>query len=208
VVRINVEDVNDNRPIFRPSEYKAKIRSRFPVTATILTVSARDADSGQAGSVVYEIDSGNEDGQFHIDPQRGTVSLATPLPSLHPEAYFLSVKATDGLGQSSESIAEVQISVDDNLDFEATQYVFEVVEDVSPYSEVGHVKWQSGEGRLSVYAASDNGLVSVDTNTGLVRTEARLDFETSPVIILNVKLEQAPANAESYSQVILMVQVQ
>ena len=55
MVKVEVADVNDNEPEFKPDEYRAKIRSRFPVGGKIVTVMARDADSGPAGDVRYRI---------------------------------------------------------------------------------------------------------------------------------------------------------
>jgi len=53
VVKVDVQDVNDNWPIFSPSEYNVSIVWSPTEQGPIVTVRAKDADSGSFGIVSY-----------------------------------------------------------------------------------------------------------------------------------------------------------
>ena len=53
-VYVNVEDVNDNAPVFDPSSYNNEIWENVTIGSRILTVTATDPDSGKL------INNGNE----------------------------------------------------------------------------------------------------------------------------------------------------
>ncbi len=82
MVEVTVSDVNDNSPEFHPSDYVAKVRSRFPSgpgAPSVLTVRAEDPDEGDAGRVRYAIVDG--DGTFLVDEDTGSISLARSISS-------------------------------------------------------------------------------------------------------------------------------
>ncbi len=207
MVRVDVLDVNDNAPIFKPSTYIAKLRSRFPAGEPFLVVAAEDPDSGAAGTVAYVLEDGGQDGLFRLDGVTGELSLARSLPSAAPRTSFsLRVRAEDGLGLKSPSAAKVEILVDDDdLSFAQPQFVFRTSEDVSPYTEVGRLENRrlSTGANLTIYDSNAAGQVSVDSVTGALRTEARLDHETRPLVVLNVRLYSDVA--ESFCQVVIKV---
>ncbi len=96
---------------------------------------------------------------------------------------------------------------DDDLTFEMPQHLFRVREDVSPYSEVGLVRTTTtagaskGRRSMTIYDSNAEGFISVDAASGVIRTEARLDHERRPVIVLNLLLEDPDTGEESYCQV-------
>ncbi len=105
---------------------------------------------------------------------------------------------------------------DDDLTFHSPQLRFSVREDVSPYSQVGVVEVDQGGfpasssssssrgrgRRLHVYDSNAEGFLSVDPVSGVLRTEARLDHERRPDILLNVRVEdEDDSEKESYCQV-------
>jgi len=53
VVKVDVQDVNDNWPVFSPSEYNVSIVWSPTEQGPIVTVRAKDADSGSFGVVSY-----------------------------------------------------------------------------------------------------------------------------------------------------------
>ena len=210
MVKVEVADVNDNEPEFKPDEYRAKIRSRFPVGGEIVTVMARDADSGPAGDVKYRmVGSGPASDQFSIDPESGTLSLRSPL-STTSRFFEVYVGASDGEGHRSRGEARVVIEVDDDdLTFNMPQYNFAVDEDVSPYSDIGRVEAKTTpDGELEIYSSNVDNYVSIDPRTGLLRTEARLDHESNPTVILNVKMQDSSTGLESYCQIVLEIKDQ
>ncbi len=87
-----MSDVNDNSPEFSPSDYVAKVRSRFPTgpgSPPILTVRATDPDLGLAGRVRYQLDGeGGDQGLFLIDETEGHVRLGRPLSTAGDKDVF------------------------------------------------------------------------------------------------------------------------
>ncbi|CAF98269.1 unnamed protein product [Tetraodon nigroviridis] len=81
----------------------------------VATVLAKDPDGD---GIIYSITSGNEEGNFVIDSQKGLIRLrSNPLPKLQGLEYVLNVTATDdnasGGPQPLFSTARVIVGVDD-----------------------------------------------------------------------------------------------
>lgn len=67
MVKIQLTDVNDNKPVFYPREYNVSLRdggASSSVTSPVVVVAATDPDSGRYGAVTYRIVAGNEVGLF------------------------------------------------------------------------------------------------------------------------------------------------
>lgn len=148
MVKVQVIDVNDNRPIFYPSEYNVSLReSRGSPSsnAPVVVVAATDLDSGRYGTLSYKIVSGNEAGMFRIDHNSGEISLSKPNVSLRRQPYYrLNISATDADGLKSLKEAVVFISVIDVAQrppiFEHSQYAYYVLENEKNNTIVGSVK--------------------------------------------------------------------
>lgn len=208
MVKVEVSDINDNIPEFKPTEYKTKIRSRFPVGVTFITVFANDKDDQRAGKVIYNLAEGNEEAIFNINPESGDISLAKPLPRNHKDSYYVSVEAKDGFGLKSAKKAFVEIGVDDNdITFNEPQYKFTISEDISPYSTFDKIDVKDSENtELSIVNSNVDRYVSIDAKSGNLRTEARMDHETNPVILLNIKSDNYALRSTSYCQVLIYVE--
>lgn len=111
IVRIQVTDVNDNRPIFEPRRYNVTLRSDGVIHGPILRLVATDLDAGLFGQVAYRISSGNEAGVFHIDRNTGELHVARPNLLTRPPLHQLNVTAIDAAGLKSIVEAEVKVTV-------------------------------------------------------------------------------------------------
>ncbi|XP_040569949.1 protein dachsous [Lepeophtheirus salmonis] len=202
MVKVQVMDVNDNAPRFGPSEYFAKINRKFPeVDKSILQIHAQDDDSNESTSIEYSIISGNIENTFVLDKNLGVLKLAKNIPS-NLNRFKLEVEATDNMGlrasQSGGGIATIEILVtDDSEDLSIKQMVYEfsLPEDISPYSGIGTVapleNIELGSYTMKIYAMSTKvHYFSLDSKTGLLRTESRLDHESNPEVVLNIKIEK------------------
>ena len=72
MVKINVKDVNDNRPVFYPASYSFNLAPNSQQGTEVAVVMATDDDSGTFGTVSYSISSGNSEGYFGIGESSGT----------------------------------------------------------------------------------------------------------------------------------------
>ncbi|ELT92389.1 hypothetical protein CAPTEDRAFT_79489, partial [Capitella teleta] len=76
-VKITVQDVNDNPPIFVDSSYQVSLSEDTSAGVSLVTVSAEDADEGSNADLRFSLVDDN--GYFLIDPFTGTIRLAKPL---------------------------------------------------------------------------------------------------------------------------------
>lgn len=70
-VRVELEDVNDNEPVFNPSTYVTSISGQTQPGTEIINVLATDRDSGIYGTVAYELIPGDLSPLFTIDSTTG-----------------------------------------------------------------------------------------------------------------------------------------
>lgn len=71
MIKVQVIDVNDNRPVFYPVEYNVSLPEGELITTAVVIVVATDNDSGIFGEISYEIITGNDLGMFQIDYNTG-----------------------------------------------------------------------------------------------------------------------------------------
>lgn len=50
---VQVEDINDNRPMFSQDEYRTTVTENAALGTTVAIISATDGDSGSNGEVTY-----------------------------------------------------------------------------------------------------------------------------------------------------------
>ncbi|XP_065207257.1 fat-like cadherin-related tumor suppressor homolog isoform X3 [Planococcus citri] len=93
-LRINLKDVNDNRPQFEKVDCVGHVPRNIPIGKEILTLSAIDFDL--ANYISYRIVSGNEDSCFTLDSNIGTISVTCDLNDIPGNERELNVTATDG----------------------------------------------------------------------------------------------------------------
>lgn len=143
IVRVQVTETNDNRPIFSPRNYNVTLRSAGLTNEPILRVSATDLDSNVYGQVTYSIIN-NYDGIFRINSNTGDISVDRPSLIYRSTLYELNITATDAAGLRSTIDAEIKISTFPS-DHEITtcekpRYVISVKENVPVNTVVGVIK--------------------------------------------------------------------
>uniref|UniRef100_A0A8C6IRE2 Uncharacterized protein n=1 Tax=Melopsittacus undulatus TaxID=13146 RepID=A0A8C6IRE2_MELUD len=138
-VNIQVQDVNDNRPVFEADPYKAFVMENMPSGTTVIQVTAIDQDMGSDGQVTYslEAESGNLRGLFTIDGESGWITTLKELDCEDQDIYRFYVVATDHgrkVQLSSQTLVEVTVSDDnDNApQFTSDFYKGSVIENAEP----------------------------------------------------------------------------
>ncbi|XP_068083905.1 fat-like cadherin-related tumor suppressor homolog [Anabrus simplex] len=116
LVRVTVDDVNDNAPAFALSSYTVKIREDIPVGSVVAIVSATDPDLGAGGEVRYFLEDG--EGMFSIDKISGTIRTAQALDFELRQMFSLIVRANDkgtpSLSGETTVLVEI-VDVNENL---------------------------------------------------------------------------------------------
>ncbi|XP_027861757.1 cadherin-23 isoform X2 [Xiphophorus couchianus] len=203
-VSVEVQDVNDNRPIFLQNSYETSILETVPIGTSILQVQATDADQGENGRVLYRIITGNNNNQFSINRQSGQVTRGVrALDRETSSSHVLEVEAFNSDEGSMRSSVRVIIYVEDANDevpvFTQQQYnrlgLRETAGIGTSVIVVRATDPDTGDGgavAYSIVSGSDRKF-EVDVSTGLVTTVDYLDYETKTSYLMNLSAtDQAP----------------
>uniref|UniRef100_U3IWV0 Cadherin domain-containing protein n=1 Tax=Anas platyrhynchos platyrhynchos TaxID=8840 RepID=U3IWV0_ANAPP len=159
-IRVSVLDANDNAPVFSQAVYAVSVPEDVPVSSTLLTLTATDADEGINANVKYSVKKATHLASeiFYLDPETGSIRLVRSLDFEEGDSYDLQVMARDGGGLSDT--ATVSISVTDVNDYapeiSVRSALSEISEDAPPGTVVAllHVQDRdsgaNGEVRCSI----------------------------------------------------------
>uniref|UniRef100_A0A667WI06 FAT atypical cadherin 1a n=1 Tax=Myripristis murdjan TaxID=586833 RepID=A0A667WI06_9TELE len=198
LLKIILEDVNDNPPKFVPPNYRVKVREDLPIGTIIMWLEAHDPDIGPSSQVRYSlIDNG--DGSFEVDKLSGAVRIVQNLDYEKRQVYNLTAKAKDKgkpMSLSSTCFIEVDVvDVNENLyrplfpSFVEKGFIKEdalVGTSVMKVTAEDEDKGRDGEIRYSIRDGSGLGIFTIDEETGIIRTQELLDHETTPHYWLTV----------------------
>ncbi|XP_075331797.1 cadherin-23 isoform X2 [Odontesthes bonariensis] len=203
-VFVEVQDVNDNRPIFLQNSYETSVLETVPRGTSILQVQATDADQGENGRVLYRILTGNSNNLFSVDRQTGLLTRGfRVLDRETSSSHVLEVEAYNSDEGSMRSAVRVIIYVDDANDevpvFTQQQYnrlgLRETAGIGTSVIVVRATDPDTGDGGAVAYAlvSGSDRKFEVDVSTGLVTTVDYLDYETKTTYLMNVSAtDQAP----------------
>ncbi|XP_075458098.1 protocadherin alpha-6-like isoform X6 [Ascaphus truei] len=202
-VQIEIEDINDNYPLFSANEFKLVIAesrlpgSRFPLEGAL------DADVGTNSIMTYQLSSSE---YFVLDVQTYTqesksleLVLKKALDREHIPVHNLTLTASDGGKPKLSGTAQLEITVQDVNDNAPTfsQLFYQTsVSENSPKGtfvvKVNSTDLDQGENGVIVYAFNKmmpsyvTSLFSIDENTGIIRVEGDVDFEKSNLYEIQV----------------------
>lgn len=103
VFKIFIEDRNDNKPVFKQSQYVAdNIPESANIGTVVLEVQAVDKDG--ASVITYSIKDGNTDDAFAIEESTGRIRVHKELDFEKVESYNLTVRAYDGIYEDAAMV--------------------------------------------------------------------------------------------------------
>ncbi|XP_019061557.1 protocadherin beta-4-like [Fukomys damarensis] len=117
MVQILIMDVNDNTPEFVHTPYEVQVLENCPLDSPILSVSARDMDAGNFGSVAYGLFQPSDEIKrtFSINEFTGEIRLKKKLDFEKIKSYHVEIEATDGGGLSGKGTIVMEVvDVNDN----------------------------------------------------------------------------------------------
>ena len=109
-VDIDIDDVNDNSPVFTEDVPHTTIPSDTPIGSTILKVTATDSDMGRNGEVSYSIVSQTIPGLFILDMYSGNLTLNASLLAHTFQSYSFYISSADN-GIPVPLSTEIQIYI-------------------------------------------------------------------------------------------------
>ncbi|KAG8453727.1 hypothetical protein GDO86_000378 [Hymenochirus boettgeri] len=208
LVKVTVEDVNDNSPVFINLPYYAMVQIDAKVGDIIRHVSAVDKDIENNGEVHYYLKEHSQ--YFQIDAS-GKITLKKQFdPDTTNKEYFITVVAKDGgnPAYSSEIIVPITIMNKAMPVFDKPFYSAEIPENANLHSPVLHVQANSPEGFRIIYSITEGDpfdQFNINFNTGVINVFAPLDFESHPAYKLRVRATDSltGAHAEVFVDIIL-----
>ncbi|XP_043982181.1 protocadherin alpha-5-like isoform X3 [Gambusia affinis] len=116
LINVNVEDVNDNIPVFDKPLYKVRVPENTPLGAAVISVHARDLDEGVNGEILYSFlnqDNDNNVNKFYINPNTGEITIKDELDHEKNNVVELRVQAKDKGTSTRTSHCKVLIEITD-----------------------------------------------------------------------------------------------
>uniref|UniRef100_A0A9J8AIV3 Protocadherin-16 n=1 Tax=Cyprinus carpio carpio TaxID=630221 RepID=A0A9J8AIV3_CYPCA len=197
VVKVILQDINDNEPVFGSKFYNASIKENTAAGICFMEVTATDADGGSFGSISYSLGSGPGSvtpSQFTVGKHNGQICTTISLDrDQGPANYDFTVTAVDGV-----SVHIVAGLVAPPV-FEQAQYFFVVSEDVLRGTQVGVVRASTKNVCFGYLGSGDpTGYFTIDSETGALRTSLPLDHEAQPS--LNLEVQAHCGNPPAFGQ--------
>ncbi|NXN86745.1 PCD23 protein, partial [Bombycilla garrulus] len=214
-VRIEIEDINDNQPVFEQDIYMTSISSHTQPGTEIINVLATDRDSGIFGVVTYKICSGDPHGKFSIDPQFGIIRTKKQLDHEAQSEYTLHIAAEDCGSPPLMSSLMLTVGqsrdVNDNSPSFTSSPLSYVMEDVEVGFLVHHIiakdpdEGRNGQVTYHIVSGNENKAFVLDKITGLLTTAQFLDHEVQEHYSLTVMAVDDGSPALSATQVLTIV---
>ncbi|XP_016396188.1 protocadherin Fat 4 [Sinocyclocheilus rhinocerous] len=181
-VTIVLLDENDNSPQFTTSKYEGKVFSNQTAGMQVVKVEAADLDEGPNGEIHYSIEFGNEKGHFEINENNGEIKLVKEIDLVDNTIleFALYVTAKDGgaISRSTSAIVNVKAPGESHPQFLQETYQGHVEEDQAD-ADIVKVDFLSLEPIVPVILTveSEADKFSINQDTGVLSTKAKLDFE-------------------------------
>ncbi|XP_060090931.1 protocadherin Fat 3 isoform X1 [Heteronotia binoei] len=209
VVRVHIEDINDNAPVFIGLPYYAAVQVEADPGTLIYRVTAIDKDKGANGDVSYLL---KEDyGHFEIDRHTGSVTLKAAFNSdLSNIEYLIIVIAKDGGNPSLSASVELPITIVNKAMpvFDKPFYTASVNEDIEMHTPILSINATSPEGQGIIYIIVDGdpyNQFNIDFDTGVLSVISPLDYEVNPIFKLTVRASDALTGARAEVTVDLII---
>ncbi|KAB0365705.1 hypothetical protein FD754_009861 [Muntiacus muntjak] len=209
VVRVSIEDINDNSPVFVGLPYYAAVQVDAEPGTLIYRVTAIDKDKGANGEVTYVLQ--DDYGHFEINPNSGNVILKEAFNSdLSNIEYGVTILARDGGKPSLSTSVELPITIVNKAMpvFDKPFYTASVNEDIGVDTPILSINATSPEGQGIIYIIIDGDLYkqfNIDFDTGVLKVISPLDYEMTSAYKLTVRASDALTGARAEVTIDLLV---
>ena len=205
VLLIEIIDVNNNGPRFTQKSFLGNITENVRVGTKVLQVTAIDSDAGSNAEIVYRLEANSH---FDIDSRTGWITSKANIDREEWASYTLSISADNIVWPFHSDVAMVTINVDDVNDCapvfsDGAVINFTVLENsktlvhrfVASDCDIG----SNANIRYSI-VQGDTAKFRLDSNSGVLYTDALLDRETSPMYELKVQARNTAPPYQSVQQ--------
>ena len=145
-VRINVLDVNDNKPEFDKDLFEISVMENVQIGTEVTVITANDRDLLENSQITYAL---NDTSVFRIDSGTGRIVTQGDIDREAVAIYYLEITATDNGNPVQSSSAVVLVSVDGENEsppvFNTTETVFTVDNGLAAGAIVGRLYAYDGD---------------------------------------------------------------
>ncbi|KIH55818.1 cadherin domain protein, partial [Ancylostoma duodenale] len=195
VVVIRIDDVNDCIPVFVSLPYDVVVSSDAALGDKIMSVKAVDNDIGMNGIVRYNSPSLPK--VFKLNKHDGKITVNGKLTDA--KVYHFEIWATDQGEPALKTSVPVRVEVVEKARpiFSKKQYFASVSEASARNTVITKVKASSSVGGHIMYtieSGNDEGLFSIDMDTGVIRVNGDLDAEETSTYNVTVMARDVTRN--------------
>ncbi|XP_074529716.1 protocadherin gamma-A11-like isoform X32 [Halichoeres trimaculatus] len=226
-VQLSVADINDNPPVFEEQSYSASVSENNKPGSTLCSVSARDPDWRQNGTVIYSLLGGEVNGApvssyVSVNGDTGVIHAVRSFDYEQLRSFKVHVMARDNGSPPLSSNVTVSVFISDVNDNspqilypgpEGNSFMTELVPKAahggSLVSKVIAVDADSGQNAWLSYhivKSSDPGLFTIGVHSGEIRTQRDISESDSMKqnLIVAVKDNGQPSLSATCSMYLLI----
>ncbi|XP_068570890.1 protocadherin gamma-A11-like isoform X28 [Cebidichthys violaceus] len=226
-VQLSVADINDNPPVFEEQSYSAYVTENNKPGSTLCSVTARDPDWRQNGTVIYSLLPGEVNGApvssyLSVNGDTGVIHAVRSFDYEQFRSFKVHVTARDNGSPPLSSNVTVSVFVSDVNDNspqilypapEGNSFMTELVPKAahggSLVSKVIAVDADSGQNAWLSYhivKSTDPGLFSIGLHSGEIRTQRDISESDSMKqnLIVSVKDNGQPSLSATCSMYLLI----
>ncbi|XP_061786124.1 protocadherin gamma-A11-like [Nerophis lumbriciformis] len=191
-INLSVADINDNPPVFEEQSYSAYVSENNKAGSTLCSVSARDPDWRQNGTVIYsllaaEVNGAPVSSYVSVNGDTGVIHTVRSFDYEHLRSFKVHVLARDNGSPPLSSNVSVSVFISDVNDNspqilypspEGNSFMTELVPKAahggSVVSKVIAVDADSGQNAWLSYhivKSTDPGLFTIGLHSGEIRTQ-------------------------------------
>ncbi|XP_059202756.1 protocadherin gamma-A11-like [Centropristis striata] len=226
-VQLSVADINDNPPVFEEQSYSAYVSENNKPGSTLCSVSARDPDWRQNGTVIYSLLPGEVNGApvssyLSVNGDTGVIHAVRSFDYEQLRSFKVQVMARDNGSPPLSSNVSVSVYISDVNDNspqilypapEGNSFMTELVPKAahggSLVSKVIAVDADSGQNAWLSYhivKSTDPGLFTIGLHSGEIRTQRDISESDSMKqnLIVSVKDNGQPSLSATCSMYLLI----
>ncbi|XP_014863722.1 PREDICTED: protocadherin gamma-A12-like [Poecilia mexicana] len=226
-IQLSVGDINDNPPVFEEQSYSAYVSENNKPGSALCSVTARDPDWRQNGTVIYSLLPGEVNGAsvssyLSVNGDTGVIHAVRSFDYEQFRSFKVQVMARDNGSPPLSSNVTVSVFISDVNDNspqilypapEGSSFMTELVPKAahggSLVSKVIAVDADSGQNAWLSYhivKATDPGLFSIDLHSGEIRTQRDISESDSMKqnLIVAVKDNGQPSLSATCSMYLLI----
>ncbi|XP_026049434.1 protocadherin gamma-A12-like isoform X33 [Astatotilapia calliptera] len=226
-VQLSVADINDNPPVFDKQLYSAYVSENNKPGSTLCSVSARDPDWRQNGTVVYSLLAGEVNGApvssyLSVNGDTGVIHAVRSFDYEQFRSFKVHVMARDNGSPPLSSNVTVSVFISDVNDnspqilypsLEGNSFMTELVPKAahggSLVSKVIAVDADSGQNAwlsYHIFKSTDPGLFTIGVHSGEIRTQRDISESDSMKqnLVVAVKDNGQPSLSATCSMYLLI----